>query len=375
MKLNCSKHKIQKIGHKIRNGEPLSENDEIAFTEFRTGHGEILQNFRVRLNNAYIKKRKDVVLVGRLKKRDTIINKIKDRHSKMDLTRMHDIAGLRLFFNDVTSLKKFRKHFLEADKSVKYRRTNEIDKYDYIAKPNKMGYRGIHDVYEEITEDPIKMKLELQYRTWVQHSWATTLEIWDSAYGKKMKFGTETDENIVMFFRYVSELFARLLEKESFMLNLSDNELFKQLIKLDKKTKAIKKLGQIKLVNVPKKKIMFREDSYIVLQKILENANSEASLQMNFTNSDKIDKVFKIYSNLELADKKYLSDIVMVTVKKPKIYLQKAYNNYFNDLETFFKNYDKAILLLKQKIGNRYIWLSLLFNREYLKYAKQANDT
>lgn len=371
MKLNSSKHQIQKIGHKIRNSEPLSEADEIAFAEFRTGHGEILQNFRMRLNNAYIKKRKDIVLVGRLKKRDTIINKIKDRHSKMDLVRMHDIAGLRLFFNDVASLKKFRKHFLEADKSVKYRRTNEVDKYNYIAKPNKMGYRGIHDVYEEITEDPIKMRLELQYRTWVQHSWATTLEIWDSAYGKKMKFGTETDENTVMFFRYVSELFARFLEKESFMLNMSDKELFKQLIKLDKKTKAIKKLKQIKLVNVPKNRIMSRENSYIVLRKILENANSEVRLQMNFTNSDKVDKVFEIYSKLELSEKKDSSDIVMVTVKKPKIYLKKAYNNYFNDLETFFKNYDKAIALLKQKIGNRYILLSLLFNVEYLKNAKK----
>ena len=224
MKLNSSKNQIQKIGHKILNGEPLSEADEVAFAEFRTKHGEILQNFRMRLNNAYIKKRKDVVVVGRLKKRETIINKIKDRHSKMDLVRMHDIAGLRLFFNDIATLRKFRNHFVEADKSSKYRRTNENDKYDYIAKPNKMGYRGIHDVYEEITDDPIKMKLELQYRTWVQHSWATTLEIWDSAYSKKMKFGTETDKNVVDFFRYVSEVFARFLEQESFM-----KDLFKSL--------------------------------------------------------------------------------------------------------------------------------------------------
>lgn len=365
MKLNSSKNQIQKIGRKIRNGEPLSEADEVAFAEFRTKHGEILQNFRMRLNNAYIKKRKDVVVVGRLKKRETIINKIKDRHSKMDLVRMHDIAGLRLFFNDMATLRKFRNHFVEADKSSKYRRTNENDKYDYIAKPNKMGYRGIHDVYEEITDDPIKMKLELQYRTWVQHSWATTLEIWDSAYCKKMKFGTETDKNVVDFFRYVSEVFARFLEQESFMKDLSDVQLFKRLIKLDKKTQVMNKLKRIKLAELNKKKIIAKDNSYIVMQKI--NENSAVQLQLNFTNSDKANNIFQIYKNLELADKKELSDIVMVTVKKPKIFLQKAYNNYFNDLDTFYKNYNKAMNIMRQKLGKKYWLLSFIYNWEYLK--------
>lgn len=364
MKLNSSKNQIQKIGHKIRNDEPLSATDEAAFTEFRTKHGEILQNFRMRLNNAYIRKRKDVVVVGRLKKRDTIINKIKDRHSKMDLVRMHDIAGLRLFFNDITTLRKFRNHFLEADKSTKYKRINEVSKYDYIAKPNKMGYRGIHDIYEEITNDPIKMKLELQYRTWVQHSWATTLEIWDSAYGKKMKFGTETNTNEVLFFKYVSELFARLLEQESFMQDLTDARLFKLLIKLDKKTQAMKKLKRIKLAKLDKDKIIAKDNSFIVMQKT--HQNSAVQLQLNFTNSDKVNQIFQIYKNLELADKKEFSDIVMVTVKKPKIFLQKAYNNYFNDLDTFYKNYDRAIELLKQRLRKKYWFLAFIYNWEYL---------
>ena len=225
MKISCSRSHLKKIGQKIRHGENLTEDDEKCFAEFRKGHEKILTNFRSRMidwighNESY----QAVKFVQRLKKRDTIINKLKDRLTEMDLLRMQDIAGGRLFFKDIQTLTNFRNQFLNS-KEKKYRRINTVDKFNYIKKPADSGYRGIHDVYEEISDDPIKAKIEIQYRTYVQHSWATALEVWDSAYKGNTKFG-HAYAPLIMFFRFVSELFSRELENKT-NSKLPDLQLF-----------------------------------------------------------------------------------------------------------------------------------------------------
>jgi ppGpp synthetase/RelA/SpoT-type nucleotidyltranferase len=45
-------------------------------------------------------KSKKIVLASRLKKRATIISKLSSRLKEMNLSRMHDIAGYRLLFQN-----------------------------------------------------------------------------------------------------------------------------------------------------------------------------------------------------------------------------------------------------------------------------------
>ena len=342
MQINCTKNQLRKIGKKIRNGEVLTPEEESSFAEFRKGHDKILSNFRNRLNNQLSKsENQNVIFAQRLKKRDTIVNKLKDRHKEMDLLRMHDIAGMRLIFSNIFLLEKFRNSFLSIP-GKKYIRTNDLDKYNYIKRPREItGYRGIHDVYEEKTDDPIKMHMELQYRTKVQHAWSTTLEIWDSSFNRKAKFENETND-VAAFFRYVSELFARKLEKSSFMQELTDFELFKKIVSLDGKLGIITKLKKIKRADY-KISLLNVENEYILLQKIIES-QKQIILNIKIADTKSIDQSFDQYKELE----KLYKDVVMVQVKQPQKFLTKAYNNYYNDLSEFFKYYDSAIKLLRK---------------------------
>jgi ppGpp synthetase/RelA/SpoT-type nucleotidyltranferase len=54
-----------------------------------------------------------VEVAQRLKRRYTIVDKL-FREPRMDLARMDDVAGCRLIFQNITSLKTFRRKFLKA---------------------------------------------------------------------------------------------------------------------------------------------------------------------------------------------------------------------------------------------------------------------
>lgn len=93
---------------------------------------------------------------------------------------MDDVAGCRLIFESIDDLIAFREEFHKA--KFKHQRKNEKDKYDYIKTPKKTGYRGIHDVYsyDVNSKNGLKHKgllVEIQYRTLVQHAWATAVEV------------------------------------------------------------------------------------------------------------------------------------------------------------------------------------------------------
>lgn len=214
MQLSFTKSYLKKIGDKIRHNEELSDEEEQSFSIYRALHNKIMCNFRnklTKLRNDKMFKAKSILIAQRLKKRETIVSKLSNRFSKMDLTRLHDIAGARIIFSDIDTLQKFRNAFNK--KNLRKHRRISDEKYNYITCMKQTGYRGIHDVFEEASNDSVKSKIEIQYRTRVMHSWATALEIWDSYYKKSTKFGTESGD-IPLLFMYISEIFSRKLEKK-----------------------------------------------------------------------------------------------------------------------------------------------------------------
>jgi len=364
MEIGYSKTFIQKIGHKIHNGQILNDEEENAFTVFRKAHAKILKNFRDRLAN---KVNKNVAVGGRLKTRNTIIAKLQRRYSSMDLTRMHDIAGVRLVFENNNALNNFRNSFINEPDYSNYERCNDKDKYDYIKTPNlNTGYRCIHDIYQEKTDDPIKTHIEIQYRTTVQQAWASTLEIWDSAFDDETKFGLSSKKDLQNLLKYISELFARELEDLSFLKDVSDEELFKQIIKLDKSTGFISQLETIK----PKQKATKQQLSFDYLI-VTDNANSN-KLDVDTIKTEDEDAVFNKLKKIEDQAKQPNSNktdenIVMLSVKKPDKNFGKLYNNYMNDFIKFINFYEQAIRSLKKRLGARATIYALLLNSKYLQ--------
>ena len=138
MKITYSKSFLKKVGEKLRTSKSLtSKDDEHCFNEFRSGHIDILTyyiDYCASIIDSEFFKQDEIFLGARLKKRETIINKLQTRFQQMSLYRMHDIAGIRLIFPDVKSLKRFKEKLLSNEETDKKYINTSGNKYDYITK-------------------------------------------------------------------------------------------------------------------------------------------------------------------------------------------------------------------------------------------------
>lgn len=182
-----SKSRVNAAGDAIRRGLETSEDLEVI-EEWRSAHTAVINTFQALLRNRA--KTLGAEVVQRLKRKATIFDKLR-RHAGMDLARMDDVAGCRVIFRDMASLRAFRQSLHAA--RFAHRLRNDPDKYNYFKHPKPDGYRGIHDIYayEVSSEEGRHLKglnLELQYRTLTQHTRSTTVEILSHVTGHEPKY-------------------------------------------------------------------------------------------------------------------------------------------------------------------------------------------
>lgn len=130
---------------------------------------------------------------------------------------MDDIAGCRLIFRNQDELAEFRTSLHAAN--FRHRRRNADDKYNYILVPKDTGYRGIHDIYEyDVNSEAGKgskgLYIELQYRTGIQHAWATAVEMIGVITNNHPKF-QQGDKRYEEVMTYASEILARAHERQT----------------------------------------------------------------------------------------------------------------------------------------------------------------
>ncbi|MGN7099338.1 RelA/SpoT domain-containing protein [Brevundimonas diminuta] len=227
-----SKSRVNRAGRAIReNAETID--DLVTINVWRAAHKPVLNTFQSILRNRT--RYTDTVVVQRHKRKSTIFGKL-NRFPTMELSRMDDVAGCRLIFKDIASLYDFRERIHRA----RFRHTlrNSVDKYDYIKNPKSTGYRGIHDVYEYDANSATGVSskgllIELQYRTTVQHAWATAVEVIGFITSSQPKF-QEGDKRYEDAMTYASEILARAHEaRTSYLHHLSDDEVLQGFIDLD----------------------------------------------------------------------------------------------------------------------------------------------
>ncbi len=202
-----SKSRVNRAGDAVRH-KTQTQLDLQVIDEWRAAHRAVLNTFQAILRERA--RGKEVTVAQRHKRRRTIFDKL-ERLPRMQLSRMDDVAGCRLIFNNVQALYAFRDHFLNA--RFKHKRRNELEKYDYIKLPKPTGYRGVHDVYEYDVNSNVGKALtglyvEIQYRTLVQHAWATAVEVIGFITESQPKF-QKGDTRFANAMALASEILAR----------------------------------------------------------------------------------------------------------------------------------------------------------------------
>lgn len=316
-----SKSRVNRAGANIREGTASAEDFHVV-DEWRAAHRGVLNTFQAILRNRT--RGTNVTVAQRHKRKITIFDKLL-RLPKMELSRMDDIAGCRLIFPSISTLYSFRRGFHKA--RFNHRRRNDADKYDYIKHPKPTGYRGVHDIYEYDVNSKVGRGLtglfvEIQYRTLVQHAWATAVEVIGFITESQPKF-QKGDKRYEQAMALASEILARAHEKSTGPFpEASSKELVRNFLQADKELGLLKMLRGLSAAN---KTISGNRNAILIF-----SGASELEVRTFRDATDALRALFDLEKELPGRD------IVLVRADTSEE-VRLAFKNYFSDVRDFIK--------------------------------------
>lgn len=290
--------------------------------EWRAAHRAVLNTFQAMIRNRTRDSR--ITVAQRHKRRTTIFDKLL-RFPEMQLARMDDVAGCRLIFKDIKTLNRFRTDFHKA--RFHHERKNDTEKYNYIANPKSTGYRGIHDVYsyDVNSESGRHLKgllIELQYRTAVQHAWATAVEVIGFITENQPKF-EKGDDRYNHAMALASEIMARAYEEEKGPFPEKANvDLVQEFLALDA---DLNLLNTLRGLNAASTEVSSNRNSILIFH---ESGELEVRTYRSATEA--------LTALFELEKEHPGTDIVLVKADTSEE-VRFAFKNYFSDARDFIR--------------------------------------
>lgn len=319
-----SRSRVRKAGQNVKNNKATQEDYKII-SLWRSKHISIITAMVNAIKRKLNKNKSNgVIIARRLKRLSSIELKLK-RFKDMQLDRMQDIAGVRIIFKELAQVEHFQKS-METTYLKGSRKFKLISTKDYISNPKNDGYRSIHQIFEY--NDNVKMCLELQIRTKLQHYWATAVEVLDTKSKTKIKQGSGESWNRE-FFKLCSELFA-LLENSSKENNISKKDICQKIEKLVKKHNILQNLKALAVSNKNIENQANNKNYYFI---VLLDFDKSTLRITGFKKRD-FEEAKKLYDFYEedLRDKN--SDVVLISLDEVKM-LKKAFPNYYLDSNSF----------------------------------------
>jgi ppGpp synthetase/RelA/SpoT-type nucleotidyltranferase len=322
-----SKKEIKNAGKAIATPSISNEERDIALeilNNWRSAHAYPLQviasNLRLRNPTA--------IVVQRLKRLESITGKL-ERYSTMDLYRMQDLGGCRVIVDSLDEV-------YAAILNYKNSRIRHILKreYDYIQEPKDSGYRSYHMVYQFHSDKKEtynkNMLIEIQFRTKLQHTWATAVEMM-GIYTKSQLKASIGDEDVLRFFVLVSSVFAKM-EGTPIAPNTIDdfNTLISEIREIDKKLYIVSRLSALSVaINHVNENTKIKKNGYYVLQLNYK----KKLLKINSFLKSQVELATNVYNKIEETNNPNL-DVVLVSATSFET-LKAAYPNYFTDISGF----------------------------------------
>ena len=168
-----SKSQVRKAGSTLRafTQGKVSEQERLAalevIAEYRRTFADPLLKVNNGLRSFFATEGIEAEVSQRLKRMETIVEKLTYREKGLDLSRMGDIGGCRIVISDnnIPNIYRIRER-------IEYRWGKQIVREsDYINHPRASGYRAVHVI---VKRD--ERLIEVQLRTQRMHEWAQLVE-------------------------------------------------------------------------------------------------------------------------------------------------------------------------------------------------------
>lgn len=256
------------------------------------------------------------ILVSRLKRIDTIINKLNRPGYHFNLITLRDIAGCRLIVPNDDDVRRIATQIQETEQCR--------DIIDHMATPKPSGYRGIHLVCRHDSPEYgyENMDVEVQVRSRLQHDWATAVEIYDLITQANLKFDSGSEEQR-RYFQLASALMSHDVENEAASVD--------ELQKLDAKLDILSTLEEAS------------NSMYVIYDGIGEISRSDSCLIAVNVDEQLIKLAVYPQNEEEAAASQYTlleseataSDVYLLARAASLDDLRRAYPNYYSDISEF----------------------------------------
>lgn len=334
-----SKKKINKAGKELTKGDFFTNDYQEALdlaNKWRACHAYPINTFQATLRQKIQNFSGDPLVAQRLKRMPTIIDKL-NRFPNMQLTTMQDIAGIRAIVEKVSDVNLLLKEY-----NKKTFPHQLIEQYDYINSPRDIdGYRCHHLIYKyQNSRNPAYdgLRIEMQFRTRLQHIWATAVETMGTFLGQALK-SKQGDKEWLDFFAVVSSAFSFLEGTPPVprFSHLNKEKTIELVARMEKELGAIEKMKNFSIVinSIGSKK------SYTYHLLILNSL--EHTIEVLTYDRDNFEKALSDYSKYETEAAKGSKLEPVLVSAGPMENLKKAYPNLFLDISEFEKTLMKLI--------------------------------
>jgi len=333
MSRRYSNNQVKKAGKVLKSVLEHSDSEvetaQNILTYWRTIHAPTLNTFQATLRGKLKKLGfSDALVAQRIKRSESIVSKL-IRESTMKLSTMQDIAGLRVVVKNIEQVRILEENYRGTIFSHLL-----ISEDDYIKNPAHSGYRGIHFIYEYSNPSQVEahgLKLELQFRTLIQHAWATSVETMGTFLDKPLK-SSQGPEDWLSYFRLVSAGFSLLENTRVPTAHQNDSviDIFRRIKEESIRLEVNEKLNAFTVAVNHISKNNLSSKYYLVTlntEKRVVSIKNYSARQLEQANID--------YTNIE-KEVNAGAPIQAVLVSAGSIEnLKKAYPNYFLDTKEF----------------------------------------